>query len=321
MKRFIQKNLLFLFICSICYFLSLAIIFLFIPQRLSTINANYTRHLSSSYLTFEEAKSIENVDVLFIGSSTAYRGFDPRIFQKKGMKVMNLGTPSQTPLNTNFILNRFLDCLNPRIVVYTQHPKLFESDGTESSTDIISGLSIEKDFYEIIDIVFFHKNIRVVNTFIIKLFVFLSNAEIDNDEPGFLNDGTYISRGYVSYTKTANNTEIKEASKKSEITKNEWKPLDFQLDYFKRNIEMLEIRNIPFLLVVPPVPSHSYNEYLFSNLHFQNYINRFGTFIDYNKYLNLSDSLHFADSAVHLNQNGVEVFNNFMIDRDDLNLK
>jgi hypothetical protein len=46
----------------------------------------------------KELNSLDSIDILVIGSSHVYRGFDPRFFSKKGIRLFNLGSSAQTPL-------------------------------------------------------------------------------------------------------------------------------------------------------------------------------------------------------------------------------
>ena len=50
------------------------------------------------YLRKIDADTTINIDVLVLGSSHAYRGFDPRIFKKAGIKLFNFGSSGQTLL-------------------------------------------------------------------------------------------------------------------------------------------------------------------------------------------------------------------------------
>lgn len=52
----------------------------------------------NSYTRLSEVEDIKNIDILFLGSSHTYRGFDTRIFSKYGYSTFNLGTTSQTPI-------------------------------------------------------------------------------------------------------------------------------------------------------------------------------------------------------------------------------
>ena len=67
----------------------------------------------SSRLRFNEVRLYENLDILFIGSSHAYRTFDPRFFNSMGLRTFNLGSTAQTPLNTYYLLKIYAKSLNP----------------------------------------------------------------------------------------------------------------------------------------------------------------------------------------------------------------
>ena len=90
---------------------------------------------------FDEVKNKENVDILFLGSSHTYRGFDNRIFNNasaNGFTSFNLGSSAQTPIQTEVLLNRYLNQLNPKIAIYEVYPITFTLDGIESAMDLIS---------------------------------------------------------------------------------------------------------------------------------------------------------------------------------------
>ena len=84
-----------------------------------------------------------DVDVLFLGSSHAYRGFDPRIFMKYGIKSFNLGSSAQTPIQTEILLKRYLNSLKPKLVVYEVYPSTLSLDGVESALDLIANDRID----------------------------------------------------------------------------------------------------------------------------------------------------------------------------------
>ena len=46
------------------------------------------------YTRIREAEKVKNIDILFIGSSHAYRGFDTRIAKEYGFESFNLGSSS-----------------------------------------------------------------------------------------------------------------------------------------------------------------------------------------------------------------------------------
>jgi hypothetical protein len=91
----------------------------------------------------------------------------------------------------------------------------------------------------------------------------------------------------------------------------EWEFNQKQLQEFREICNMLEKRNIKLVLVYAPITKSLYNSYL-NNEVFDREIVKYGRYYDFNKILNLNDSLHFYDDD-HLNQKGVEIFNKKML--------
>ena len=98
---------------------------------------NLVYKVGHNYLRLQEVRQTSNVDLLFLGSSHAYRGFDTRIFRASNYKAFNLGSSSQTPVQTRVLLERYLENLNPKLVVYEVNPIMFYSDGVESTINLV----------------------------------------------------------------------------------------------------------------------------------------------------------------------------------------
>lgn len=118
MSRFLRNVFLFAVIVIITYPL---LIFLsgYLPiSNVLKLNLNYRiGSYGHMFTRINEVKQLDsNVDILFLGSSHSYRGFDPRNFKDK--KTFNLGSSSQTPIQTKILLERYLDNINPKTVIY-----------------------------------------------------------------------------------------------------------------------------------------------------------------------------------------------------------
>ena len=143
MKEFLKHTLLFICLLSFLYAGCVFLSGLIFPSS-TTRNLKYPLgsygHLNSRV---KDIKNHSDVDVLFLGSSHAYRGFDPRIFKKHGITSFNLGSSSQTPIQTEILLNRYLNSLNPKLVVYEVYPGFLRNDGVESALDLIANDKID----------------------------------------------------------------------------------------------------------------------------------------------------------------------------------
>ncbi len=74
--------------------------------------------------------------VVIIGSSHAYRGYDPFVFTARGHAAYNLGSSAQTPLNTFYLIKEFLDSTNCRLLVLDIYEGVMLNDGLESTSDL-----------------------------------------------------------------------------------------------------------------------------------------------------------------------------------------
>jgi len=300
MKKFILNIFIFTLFTSLFYTSILFVWGFIMPSKLKP-NVNY--NLGNKGYTFsrlQDVKKNNNIDILFLGSSHTYRGFDTRIFLKNGYKTFNLGTSAQTPIQTKLLLNRYLDSLKPKTVLYEVYPVTFELDGVESSFDIIS--NDKNDFYSL-EMVLELNNIRSYNTFLYSFICDILGLNKSFKEPVIDEDDKYTSGGYVekdiSFFKVT-------SFEKQEITINK-----DQLDSFNQIVEILKQKKIELILVYAPITKSKYNSYN-NNNYFDSLMTKYSTYYNFNKIVTLNDSLHFYDSH-HLNQNGVEIFNKRLI--------
>lgn len=252
------------------------------------------------YTRLEEAKKCEDIDVLFLGSSHTYRGFDTRIFEEENLKCFNLGSSSQTPLQTKIVLNRYLDNLNPKVVVYEVNPHIFNIDGVESSLDLIANDYIDFNSFKL---AVNQNHIKVYNTLLFSVYKMFLKSEIN--EPKIKDEDTYISGGFVERKMSY----LKNTSKQEKI---QWTLKKNQVNCFEEIITMLNQKNIKIVLIQAPITKNDYN-FTENNDSFDKWMTSVATYYNFNKMIYLSDSLHFYDND-HLNQNGVTLFNNKILE-------
>lgn len=255
-----------------------------------------------SYTRLREAAITKDVDILFLGSSHAYRSFDTRIFQQHGIRSFNLGTGSQTPLQTEWLLSRYLMNLNPSLVIYEVYPWAFTSDGVESSMDILINSWVDK---QALDIAWQQRHIKVSNTLIFRYYRDLVHGPDEMKEPRSNQRGdTYIEGGYVAH-ETGRYTP-------TPLPSLHWKNRPMQVAAFERTLAQIEAQGARLLFVQAPVSPHYYQTYP-SPAVFDEWISQYGNHVDFNQVVELQDSLHFYDYQ-HLNQRGVEVFNEALLE-------
>ncbi len=301
MKKFILNIFRFTVFAISFYLIALFIWGRYAPRMLKS-NINYNiGFYGYLYSRLSEVKNQKDLDILFLGSSHAYRGFDTRIFSKYKYKTFNLGSSSQTPIQTKVLLNRYLDSLNPKMVIYEVYPETFIIDGVESSLDLIS--NDNNDFYSF-EMALKINNIKTYNTFIYSLIHNFFNLNKSFAEPVIKEDDKYIPGGFVEQ-------EIG-FFQPIPFEKKEIIFCDYQLEAFSEIVQMLKNRNIELILVYAPIPKVNYNSYI-NNGYFDSLMMKYSKYYNFNKIMALNDSLHFQDSH-HLNQNGVELFNEKLIE-------
>jgi hypothetical protein len=256
-----------------------------------------------SYSRFKEAKNVESVDLLILGSSHALRGFDPRIFAEAGFTTFNLGSSSQTPIQTLTILHRYLDKINPSFVIYEVYPETFEKDGVESALDIIAN---DRNDYHSLLMSLKVNHIKVYNTLMyavmrdaLKMNTSFNEPEIKKKEKDRYIPGGYVEREieyFKPYLQPVHTIDVKNQ----------------QLNAFNQILSILRDKKINFFLVYAPITKSNYLSYS-NSAEYDSLMNISGNYFNFNELLDLNDSIHFYDGD-HLNQLGVNIFNKSLIE-------
>ncbi|MEP0266482.1 hypothetical protein [Dokdonia sp.] len=245
-------------------------------------------------------KEVDSIDILFLGNSQAYRGFDTRAFEKLGIRSFNLGTSGQTFLQTKLILKRYLEKIRPKQIVFQVSPYMFGSLGAESSIDIFSN---DINDLHSVEMALSINNIQVYNTLVYSKFKDVigdKHAFIEEKEKG--ND-LYIKGGYVERYKMTSYT-FKDLDTVFEINKK-------QIKAFKEVVHMINDKGIDLVFVKAPI---SKDLIINKNIliEFESLIKSEGEYYDFNLLLSLNND-YFYDSN-HLNINGVDVYGASLIE-------
>jgi hypothetical protein len=255
-----------------------------------------------TYSRFREVKHIQNVDVLVIGSSHAYRGFDPRIFKQHGLSLFNLGTSSQTPIQTQVLLKKYLKRLNPKVVIIEVYPKILCIDGVESELDLISNDGLDGDMLHSVR---HYSNIKVINTLLFSIYrhgVF-KDLTIFN-EPLIKGVDAYVSGGFVERWGTLNQI--------SKFAPQKFKLNLKQIQIFEENVQYIKTLGYKIVLVEAPYIKDLYHSYQNHDMIASFYKKLEVPYYNFNNMDLLNDSLHFYDPD-HMNQLGVDVFNKHLL--------
>lgn len=241
-------------------------------------------------------------DVLVLGSSLAYRGFDPRVFKTHGIAMFNLGSSRQTALQGEVLVKRHWDRSRPRIVIIAVSPDMFMAKGVEleSALDLIAN-----DRLDVLTLrmACATRNIRVLNTLIYSGARQGLNLDADFKEPNNIEKDIYIPGGYVERRSFGFTMSLPTAPFDSQ-------PDPGQLRAFQRTVAFIEAQGAHLILVHPPVtplrrsgPESAWAQQLWSAS---------APFYDMSALHGDQDSAYFYD-GLHQNQAGVERFNEALI--------
>lgn len=296
MGRFIGKLIAFWAFASMIY-VALVILWGELVPSYASKNLNHPQGgYGHMFTRMKEVKTMEKVDVLFLGSSHAYRGFDTRSYEAQGYRVFNLGSSSQTPIQTKVLLERYLDRLDPQMVVYEVCPSTLSVDGVESALDLLANDCIDA---HVVDMAIELNHIKVYNSLIYGAYHNLTGGLDHFTEPARKGADTYITGGFVEKELSYYEAEAHPAW--------EWAMTGEQKEAFDEVITLLKERGVQVVLVQTPVTSKRYKSCK-NRENFEAFISNYGKLYDFNKSLDLNDQTDFYD-ADHLNRIGVQKLN------------
>lgn len=301
MALFIKRSILFAAYLACFYAAFVFLWVVFVPGNVP-INVKYLigayGHMNSR---IKEVATAGKVDVLFMGSSHAYRGFDPRIFKRHGIKSFNLGSSSQTPIQTEILLKRYLDVLDPDLVILEVFPTVLTLDGVESALDLTANDKID---LLSLKMAFDLKNITVFNTLIHAEIIDLLGWDAYYVEPVKKGKDTYIQGGYVeqeiSFFTGDNTYRLKNRAF-----------LASQKNALERIVNRLKKLGTDVIIVQTPVTKAYYDSFM-DNSEIDSYLKSLTDYYNFNDILKLPRSKYFYDSH-HLNQDGVDLFNTTLL--------
>jgi hypothetical protein len=321
MKKIIIRIAAVLFTSMVSYLLVVYLGTLFnlskwLPNsRIVTGKTNYT------LTRLREAKNYANIDVLFLGSSLAFRGVDTRPFQEKGLKVFNLGTSAQTPYNSYFLLKEFSPKLRPKYVVLDMYWTMMNLENpTESTIDIMSNHQLTSN---IVEMAFNTRDFTTISSLIANYISRLHTPLHELKDQHSPND-RYIRGGYVEPL-TLN--PVKQAYELSHINVRQQVPAEIQINYLNKIIDLCRANNIKPIFIMLPVTKElkskvsNYPEYcqFVDSIADNNKI----PFTNYNerKDLSLTSLTDFVDEN-HMSKRGATKFTRkFIDDLDDFGVK
>lgn len=297
----LKRALLFLLLLPLTYGLGL-VVFTLLPEKFHRV----TVPGDNSFNRFAEVEEHRPVDLLFVGSSQTYRSFDTRLYAADGLTSFNLGSTSQGPLNSYYVLKRYLAGLDPKVVVLQVCPDVFKSrDGLEAFLDITSNAPYSRDIH--LDMALATRNLYAANHLALIAAARLLKP-LRSVRPAVSREETYIPGGYVE-TRHGPPRAYRRDPKRYEIA-------DIQWAYLERIIDLVQSQGRKLVMVVVPITPEE-------KASVSNYAEIFGRYRDlaarrgfpyhdFNDYMALDEG-HFMDEH-HLNAAGALAFNRAYLD-------
>lgn len=298
MKRFVRHIFLFLLAALPVYLLLLCLLGDLGCVRTASTRMGNPGH-ACTCTRLRDLRSHHDIDVLFIGSSHAYRTFDTRYYRAHGISCFNLGTSNQTPVQSLVLLTDHLDSLRPRCVVFEVHPDIIGNDGIESTVDLLVNTPVTPSLTHM---AWRTGNMKVFNSWFYALYSQRLRHRLDHfAEDSIVNRWAYVPGGYVEVN---DNRFAVETLPPTAIT-----PRNEQLRALRECLELFDQRGIPCLLVEVPDAAQLRDSY--TNLgDFQEQMAALGPFRC--DTLPLVDTLHFYNND-HLNTAGVALYNEWFL--------
>jgi len=298
-KKIIKNGFVFLAILIVVYF---AVMFLLVKIKIGQtaliyrVSDGINWKGGNTYQKFIDFDINHKYDVIVVGSSHAYRGYDPRIFIKNGSDLYNLGTSSQSVFNSYFISKNYITSSNCKLAILEMYDGALSSDAIEPTSDLVQNISSNKAAFEMVMAI---KDPRAFNMFTVRLMT-------KGDAPMYY-DSAYVFNGYSE--KKDSVKVVDENWRKSKFEINE-----MQVSYLRKTISYFKEKNITILLVSHPAPielNNGNHEKVAAQI--ETICKDFNVeYIDYSYTHNLKLKVDFYD-AHHLNQSGVLKFNEMLI--------
>jgi hypothetical protein len=256
-------------------------------------------HRFPSEISFKTLDTIQQqIDYLIIGSSHAYRNFNPAIFVQNGFTCFNIGSSSQTPSNSYALLEQYITKCNS--VIYEVYPVTLGIEGTEAFYVLNNDL---ENFTTLSNMALSINNFRTYNLLSLHYWLKQSIQKLTVDTARFYN-------GYIATFDSVN------ASINYDSIALNKKMVDTQINYIDKAIKLCKKYNKKFFLVYAPIPSKliiKEENYAINKLNkLSNYHGI--KFYNWGRNHNLNDSDHFYDDD-HLNNAGVNLFNTYLLNK------
>ncbi|HEY0978077.1 MAG TPA: hypothetical protein VGE21_11470 [Flavobacteriales bacterium] len=257
----------------------------------------YSYDSGTNKMRFHAFDTAHRYDVLVLGSSHAYRGYDPALFRARGLELYNLGSSGQTPLQGRFLMEAYVDSGSTRLVIMDLYNPCFMDDGFESTSLLTRHVPSDRVAW---NIGLAQRDLRALNMLMLR-----SVGTVEAP----LADTAWCYSGYCPRTDSMQ-TPARTQRPRPFVAKSA------QLEHFRHMLAHCREQRLPLVLVSHYQPSTSDRA---AHLAFHDLVMQEIAPYPEVRYLDLAyahqanDLDHFYDLN-HLNQAGVDLFNAQLID-------
>lgn len=235
-------------------------------------------------------------DAIVLGSSHAYRGYDPRIFEQVGINLFNAGTSAQNAKGSLVLYNEFLRDRADVFILDVYDP-VFELEGTESNMRLIQNVATNAAAFALVK--------QEVKLYTLNaLAVRLASMNVKDEAPNtdYIKNGFCEKKG-ILYAVEPLNDSVFDANEE-------------MFEAFEAMVKQMQADGKRIVLCSHPLPAsaglHNYHDKFLQK--FSPLIEHLGVpYIDLT-YCNEGFGINeFADLS-HLNQQGVELYNRILLE-------
>jgi len=235
-------------------------------------------------------------DAIVLGSSHAYRGYDPRIFEEAGTSLFNAGTSAQNAKGSFVLYNEYLRDRSDVFILDIYDP-VFELEGTESNMRLIQNVPTNTAAFALVKQ---EVKMYTLNALAVRLASLNVKDEAPNND--YVKNGFCEKKGILHAVEPLNDS-VFDANEEMFVA-------------FETLIKQMQADGKRIVLCSHPLPAsaglHNYHDKFLSR--FNPLIQKLGLeYIDLTYYTEGFGINEFADLS-HLNQQGVVLYNRILLE-------
>ena len=251
----------------------------------------------TTWMQFHEFAPHRRYDAVIVGSSHAYRGYDPAVFAQRGFRVFNLGSSSQTPLNSYWLIRAFLDSTNAPLVIFDAYDTAAAISGFESTMDLGQNQPSNE---AAIGMAWSQRDLRMVNMLAVRFLADRSTPFSTNPE--------YMGSGFTPHLDSMKTDAPPDGGVPAHL-------LARQKYFIGQCIDLCEERGIALVFTSHFARANLRGRFHDPMVHFMDSLHtaRGIRFLDFTRLPGIDDRNWFAD-ANHLNLAGARIFTGQLVD-------